>query len=63
MNIETWKCLLTGNRDFAQKHPVATKRALRAILKSADRCATVPERVARKLVDTGSPLTTPMRCK
>jgi NitT/TauT family transport system substrate-binding protein len=46
-------CLVTGSRDFVQKHPVATKRALRAILKSADLCATAPERVARKLVDTG----------
>ncbi len=44
-------CLLTGSREFVQKHPVATKRAIRAILKSTDRCAAEPERVARALVD------------
>jgi NitT/TauT family transport system substrate-binding protein len=32
---------------------VATKRALRAILKAADVCANNPERVARFLVDKG----------
>jgi NitT/TauT family transport system substrate-binding protein len=46
-------CILAGNREFVRKHPVATKRALRAILKAADLCATQPERVARRLVDRG----------
>jgi NitT/TauT family transport system substrate-binding protein len=46
-------CLVAGNREFVQKHPVATKRALRAILKAADVCANEPERVARLLVDKG----------
>ncbi|MGH8064402.1 MAG: ABC transporter substrate-binding protein [Candidatus Entotheonellia bacterium] len=46
--------LLIGNRDFVQKHPVATKRALRAILKAADLCAQDPERAARALVDRKS---------
>jgi NitT/TauT family transport system substrate-binding protein len=46
-------CMATGNRDFVEKHPVATKRALRAILKAADLCAKEPERAARYLVDTG----------
>ena len=46
-------CMLVGNRDFVRKHPVATKRALRAILKSADICATEPARVARSIVDRG----------
>jgi len=44
-------CMLAGNREFVRKHPVATKRALRAILKSADVCALEPERVARFIVD------------
>jgi NitT/TauT family transport system substrate-binding protein len=44
-------CLLTGTRRFIDKHPVATKRAIRAILKTADICAAEPERVARALVD------------
>ena len=46
-------CMLIGNRDYVRDHPVATKRALRAILKAADLCATQPERVARRLVDRG----------
>jgi NitT/TauT family transport system substrate-binding protein len=46
-------CMLGGNREFAQRHPVATKRAMRAILKATDLCATEPERAARMLVDDG----------
>jgi NitT/TauT family transport system substrate-binding protein len=46
-------CVAAGNREFVRKHPVATKRALRAILKSADVCAREPERAARFLVDKG----------
>jgi NitT/TauT family transport system substrate-binding protein len=46
-------CLMAGRRDFVRKHPVATKRALRAILKAADICALEPERVARFLVAEG----------
>ena len=42
-----------GNREYVRKHPVATKRVLRAILKAADLCATEPARVARRLVDGG----------
>ena len=47
-------CLVIGNRAFVQQHPVATKRALRAILKAADLCAQDPERAARVLVDRKS---------
>jgi len=39
--------------DFVRNNPVATKRALRAILKAADLCAADPERAARYLVDRG----------
>jgi NitT/TauT family transport system substrate-binding protein len=46
-------CMLIGNRNYLRNHPVATKRAMRAILKAADLCATQPERVARMLVDRG----------
>lgn len=35
-------CLVAANREFARKHPVATKRALRAILKAGDICASDP---------------------
>jgi NitT/TauT family transport system substrate-binding protein len=45
--------MLFGNRAFVRDHPVATKRALRAILKTADLCATEPETAARRLVDGG----------
>jgi NitT/TauT family transport system substrate-binding protein len=46
-------CVLAGNREFVRKHPVATKRALRAILKAADVCGTEPEQVARFIVAKG----------
>ncbi len=46
-------CVVAGNRDFVRKHPVATKRAVRAILKAADLCGREPERAARLLVDKG----------
>jgi len=46
-------CIATGNREFVRKHPIATKRALRATLKGADLCALEPERAARTLVDGG----------
>jgi len=47
-------CMVAGNRDFVRQHPIATRRALRAILKSASVCAFEPERAARALVDKGS---------
>jgi NitT/TauT family transport system substrate-binding protein len=46
-------CTAYGNRDFVRAHPVATKRYLRAILKTADFCAAEPERTAQQLVDAG----------
>ena len=46
-------CMATGHREFVRKHPIATKRALRAILKAADICALEPDRAARALVDGG----------
>ena len=46
-------CMLMGNQEFVRNHPVATKRALRAILKATDLCASQPERAARSLVDGG----------
>lgn len=46
-------CMLVANREFVRKNPVATKRAVRAILKATDVTAREPERVARFLVDTG----------
>jgi NitT/TauT family transport system substrate-binding protein len=46
-------CMVVGHREFVRKHPVAAKRALRAILKATDVCALEPERAARALVDKG----------
>ena len=46
-------CMLYGNREFVHEHPVATKRAMRAMLKAADECAAAPERAATRLVDGG----------
>jgi NitT/TauT family transport system substrate-binding protein len=46
-------CMLMANRDFVRRHPVATKRAMRAILKANDICAREPERIAQRLVDWG----------
>jgi NitT/TauT family transport system substrate-binding protein len=46
-------CVVAGHREFVQQHPVATKRALRAILKGADICALEPERAAQSLVNQG----------
>jgi len=46
-------CMLTGNREFVRKNPVATKRAMRAILKSAEICAVAPAKVAKSIVAKG----------
>ncbi len=53
VGLDPRKDILAGNREFVRTHPVATKRAVRAILKAADVCALEPERVARFLVDKG----------
>jgi NitT/TauT family transport system substrate-binding protein len=45
--------VLATNKKFVQRHPVATKRAIRAILKATDLCALEPERSARVVVDRG----------
>jgi NitT/TauT family transport system substrate-binding protein len=42
-----------ARREFVRTSPVATKRALRAILKANAVCSLEPERVARFLVDEG----------
>jgi NitT/TauT family transport system substrate-binding protein len=46
-------CMIAANRDFVRERPVATKRAVRAIMKSANVCALEPERAARLLVEKG----------
>jgi NitT/TauT family transport system substrate-binding protein len=46
-----FSCLAAANKEFVRKHPVATKRAVRAILKATNLCALEPERAARHLVE------------
>jgi len=57
----TWSqyfcCMVVANREFVRKHPAATKRALRAILKANGVCALEPVRAARRLVDKWYPTT------
>lgn len=46
-------CMFAGQREFVRKNPVATKRALRAIVKASDICAREPEQAARFIVKKG----------
>jgi NitT/TauT family transport system substrate-binding protein len=46
-------CMVAANREYIRRNPIATKRALRAILKAADLCVTDAPAVARRLVDAG----------
>ncbi|SRR5712691_6993032 len=46
-------CIVAAQQEFIRKHPVATKRALRAILKATQFCAAEPERAARLVADKG----------
>jgi len=46
-------CMVAGSTEYVNKYPQATKRVLRAILKSADFCASDPKSAARALVDRG----------
>jgi NitT/TauT family transport system substrate-binding protein len=46
-------CMISANRAFYQSHPVAAKRAIRAILKAADMCSVDADGAARLLVDRG----------
>jgi NitT/TauT family transport system substrate-binding protein len=46
-------CLVGARNEFIRRYPVATKRALRAIMKAADICSENPAWAARYLVDRG----------
>ena len=52
---EYFCCMVTANRDFVRRNPVAAKRATRAILKARAVCALEPQRAAQVLVDRGYP--------
>jgi NitT/TauT family transport system substrate-binding protein len=57
MNDKPWSdnycCGVAVNRSFAQRNPVATKRALRALLKASDEAASQPEAATHYVVDKG----------
>jgi NitT/TauT family transport system substrate-binding protein len=46
-------CVVAANQEFVRNHPVATKRALRALLKATHFCFSEPERAARIVADRG----------
>jgi len=46
-------CMALANREFVRKHPVATKRTLRAFLKAANICALEPQRAVKLRADKG----------
>ena len=46
-------CVVAAHQEFVSKRPVATKRALRALLKATHFCSTEPERAARIVADRG----------
>ena len=46
-------CIVAGNREFVRRNPLASKRALRAILKASSICALDPDRGARVLLEKG----------
>jgi NitT/TauT family transport system substrate-binding protein len=50
---KTFCCLTVGRTAFVRDNPIATKRALRALLKATDMCASEPQKAAQRLVDGG----------
>ena len=54
---EPWRhyfcCMVGARREFAEHYPIATKRALRAILKANELCSLEPERTGQWLVNKG----------
>jgi NitT/TauT family transport system substrate-binding protein len=45
--------MLTGNREFVRKNPVATKRVVGAMLRATDLCVSEPALIAQRVVDRG----------
>jgi NitT/TauT family transport system substrate-binding protein len=46
-------CMVTANAGFFRNNPVATKRAMRAILRATDICHKQPELAAQRMVEVG----------
>jgi NitT/TauT family transport system substrate-binding protein len=47
-------CMLASTADYSARYPVATKRVLRALLKSVDLCVSDPAAVAKAAVEVGA---------
>ena len=47
-------CMVGARREFVEKYPIATKRALRALIKANQLCEADRERSARLLVERGA---------
>ncbi len=54
---EPWRhyfcCMIGGHRDYISQYPIATKRAVRAIIKANMLCSLEPKSTAQWLVDRG----------
>jgi NitT/TauT family transport system substrate-binding protein len=46
-------CMMAGSPSYVENYPVATKRAVRAMLKTIDLCVSDPALVAQALIDNG----------
>jgi NitT/TauT family transport system substrate-binding protein len=46
-------CMVAANHEYVVRHPVATKRVLRALFSAADLCVSDAPAVAQRLVDGG----------
>lgn len=46
-------CLFAANREFVERNPIATRRALRALYRAVDRCAAEPDAVGEYLAGRG----------
>jgi NitT/TauT family transport system substrate-binding protein len=46
-------CMMSARSEFMENNPVATKRILRAVLKSVDFCASDPQAAAKDMVAKG----------
>jgi NitT/TauT family transport system substrate-binding protein len=46
-------CMVTANAGFVRNNPVATKRAVRALLRATDICHKQPDRAAQRMVEVG----------
>lgn len=46
-------CMVVGNREFVRRYPRATKRVVRAMMKTNEICALMPDRTAQLLLGKG----------